>query len=309
MPRSTATTAVVFCVLAGSMAALAYAQPVGASVGSAASTAAASRPAGQPAALVPGPYKITGKGAEIMNAVSGKRLWSRALNTERPIASITKIMTAIVVIKTGHLNRMIKVTKAAETYAADHDATTAGLVPGNVLTARQLLEGLLLPSGADAAYLLAHAYAPGWEGFVRKMNAEASRLGMTSTHFANFDGLPWPTEYSTYSTPHDLMIMARAAMELPVLRYIVGLRHHYISATKEHKAYSWSNTNLLLGHYSGADGIKTGFTLGAGYCLLFEAKRGTQELVGVVLDSTRSEPAVRFTAAARLLNWGFRVIG
>jgi serine-type D-Ala-D-Ala carboxypeptidase (penicillin-binding protein 5/6) len=308
-PRSTATSAAMACVLAAATAALVSAQPVGASVGRASSASVATRTSGPAAARVPGPYKITAKGAEIINAVTGRRLWSKAINTERPIASITKVMTAMVVIDDGHLNRKIKVTQAAENYAAEYDATTAGLVPGNVLTARQLLEGLLLPSGADAAYLLAHAYGPGWRRFVGKMNATARKLGMTSTHFANFDGLPWPTEYSTYSTPRDLMIMAAAAMKLPLLRYMVGQSHHYISATKAHQAYSWANTNLLLGHYPGAVGIKTGFTLGAGYCLLFEAKRGTHELLGVVLDSTNTNPAIRFVAAARLLNWGFKTIG
>jgi serine-type D-Ala-D-Ala carboxypeptidase (penicillin-binding protein 5/6) len=291
------------------MALLVSAQPVGASVGRAPAADFAGRTSRAATARVGGPYEITAKGADLVNAASGQRLWSKGLNTARPMASITKIMTAIVVIKIGHLNRKIKVTQAAETYAAEYGATTAGLVPGNVLTARQLLEGLLLPSGADAAYLLAHAYGPGWRRFVGRMNTVAHTLGMTSTHFANFDGLPWPTEYSTYSTPHDLMIMAAAAMKMPLLRYMVGQRHHYISATKEHKAYSWANTNLLLGSYRGAIGIKTGFTHGAGYCLLFEAKRGTHELLGVVLDSSHTVPTVRFTAAARLLNWGFKTIG
>jgi serine-type D-Ala-D-Ala carboxypeptidase (penicillin-binding protein 5/6) len=308
-PGATTTAAAVACLMVASMAVLASAQPAGASVGRAPSAAVASRAPSAAAARLRGPYKITAKGAEIENAVSGKRLWSRAIDTERPIASITKVMTAIVVIRMGHLNRKIRVTQAAENYAARYDATTAGLVPGNVLTARQLLEGLLLPSGADAAYLLAHTYGPGWRRFVGRMNTVARTLGMTSTHFANFDGLPWPTEYSTYSTPRDLMIMAAAAMKLRLLRYMVGQRRHYISATKEHKAYSWANTNLLLGRYPGAIGIKTGFTLGAGYCLLFEARRGTHELLGVVLDSSHTVPTVRFTAAARLLNWGFKTIG
>ena len=101
-------------------------------------------------------------------------------------------MTAIVVIRAGHLARKITVTQRAVDYAQEHDATTAGLRPGDVLSAWQLLEGLLLPSGADAAYLLANAYGHGWQEFVRKMNATARALGLTQTHFANFDGLPWP---------------------------------------------------------------------------------------------------------------------
>jgi serine-type D-Ala-D-Ala carboxypeptidase (penicillin-binding protein 5/6) len=261
------------------------------------------------AAKAHSPSDITAAAAELINAISGRRLWSRGLDIERPIASITKVMTAIVVIEAGQLDRKISVTQAAETYAEENSATSAGLVPGDVLTTRQLLEGLLLPSGADAAYLLANAYGPGWRAFVRKMNAAARKLGMTSTHFANFDGLPWPTEYSTYSTPNDLMIMAKAAMKLAVLRSIVAQHRFYIEATSQHHEYHWKNTDLLLDRYRGAIGIKTGFTLGAGYCLLFEAKRGKHELLGVVLDSTNTEPGVRFSAAARLLNWGFQLLG
>ncbi len=283
----------VACVLAGALGTAALAPSAGAA------TAVRAR----------GPYRVVARAAELINLASGRRLWSRDLATERPIASITKVMTAIVVIESGHLNRKITVTQAAENYAAEHDAGSAGLRPGDVLTSRQLLEGLLLPSGADAAYLLAYSYGPGWRAFVRKMNATARKLGMTHTHFANFDGLPWPTEYTTYSTPPDLMIMAEAAMKLKLFREIVGQRTHYIAATSAHKAYAWANTNLLLRRYPGTIGIKTGFTLGAGYCLLFEAKRGTHVLLGVVLNSTASNQYSRFTAAARMLNWGFKTLG
>jgi serine-type D-Ala-D-Ala carboxypeptidase (penicillin-binding protein 5/6) len=255
------------------------------------------------------PAGVIAAAGELVNARTGSWMWSRELNTERPIASLTKVMTAIVVIEAGDLNRKITVTEAAEQYAEDNSAGTAGLIPGDVLTAYQLLEGLLLPSGADAAYLLANAYGPGWRAFVGKMNATARQLGLTRTHFANFDGLPWPTEYSTYSDPHDLIIMGETAMKLAVFRKIVGERTHWIGATGEHHSYYWKNTNLLLGRYPGAVGIKTGFTLGAGYCLLFEAKRGGSELIGVVLDSTATDAGVRFTAATRLLNWGFAEAG
>jgi serine-type D-Ala-D-Ala carboxypeptidase (penicillin-binding protein 5/6) len=297
------------CLLAGILAGLLpAAQPAAAAAARASVPATAGRPAATAARLA-APTDITAAAAALLNAASGRALWSREFSTERPIASITKVMTAMVVIKSIDLKRKIRVTQAAESYAADYDATTAGLVVGDVLTARQLLEGLLLPSGADAAYLLANSFGPGWRAFVRKMNATARQLGMTRTHFANFDGLPWPTEYSTYSTAHDLMIMAAAAMKLTVFRDIVRQRHDVVAATSEHHRYDWTNTDLLIGRYSGAVGIKTGFTLGAGYCLLFEAVRGKHELVGVVLDSTNTNPAVRFTAATRLLNWGFQDLG
>jgi serine-type D-Ala-D-Ala carboxypeptidase (penicillin-binding protein 5/6) len=262
-----------------------------------------------PAPATAGPTGVVAAGAELINAGTGSQLWSRRLDRERPIASITKVMTALLVLRNGQLKRQILVTAAAEQYAQSFHPTEAGLHPGDVLTARQLLEGLLLPSGADAAYLLATSFGPGRSTFVHRMNVVASGLHMTRTHFANFDGLPYPTESSTYSTPHDLMLLARAAMKFAVFRQIVAQRTHSIAATSEHHHYYWTNTNLLLGSYPGAVGIKTGFTSGAGYCLLFAAVRGTRELIGVVLDSTATDPNERFTAAARMLTWGFRVLG
>ncbi len=252
------------------------------------------------------PTGIVAAGGELVDARTGTVLWSRGLRGERPIASITKVMTAIVVIRAGHLARKITVTQRAVDYARQHDATTAGLRPGDVLSAWQLLEGLLLPSGADAAYLLAGAYGHGWQEFVRRMNTTARALGLAQTHFANFDGLPWPTEHSTYSTPQDVIRLGEAAMTLPAFRQIVRLRQARVRATRWHQQYHWTNTDLLLGSYRGAIGIKTGFAGGAGYCLLFAAIRGKRELMGVVLDSTGTDAASRFSAATRLLNWGFR---
>ena len=216
---------------------------------------------GRPGARRPGgPTGIVAAGANLVNARTGAVLWSRGLRRERPIASLTKVMTAIVIIRAGHLDRKITVTQRAVTYAHEYDATSAGLRPGDVLTARQLLEGMLLPSGADAAYLLANAYGHGWRAFVRKMNVTARELGLTQTHFANFDGLPWPTERSTYSTPYDVVRLGEAAMKLPLFRRIVRLRQARIRATRWHQRYRWQNTDLLLGRYRGAIGIKTGFT-------------------------------------------------
>ena len=249
------------------------------------------------------PVGIVAAAAELVSVTSGKQMWSRGLDARYPVASLTKVMTALVVLSAGDLNRKIKVTEAAEQYAAAHYAATADLHVGDVLTTWQLLEGMLLDSGADAAYLLASSYGPGWHSFVRMMNGTARRLGMTQTHFANFDGLPWPTPDAGYSTPRDLIIMGEAAMKLPDFRKIVSLRSLWIGATREHHSYDWQSTDVLLTQYRGAIGIKTGFTTAAGYCLLFEARRGSTDLMGVVLDSTSA--TMRFTAAERLLNWGF----
>jgi D-alanyl-D-alanine carboxypeptidase (penicillin-binding protein 5/6) len=249
------------------------------------------------------PAGVIAAAGELANVASGRLMWSRGLDTRLPIASLTKVMTAIVVLSGGDLSRKIRVTDAAEQYAAANGATTAGLYVGDVLTARQLLVGMLLQSGADAAYLLANSYGPGRHAFVRKMNATARRLGMTHTHFANVDGLPWPTPTSTYSTPHDLVIMGEAAMKLPGFRAIVSQRSHWVGATGAHHGYYWRSTDLLLTQYPGAIGIKTGFTRAAGFCLLFEARRGHTELMGVVLGS--ADGSERYAAAERLLDWGF----
>ncbi len=252
-----------------------------------------------------GPGGIHATGADLEDATTGQSLWGLADTTPRPMASITKIMTALVVVQDGNLTRTIKVPKAAVSYVRKYGASTAGLKPGDVLTAQNLLEGLLLPSGCDAAYVLATAYGPGRTAFIAQMNAEAVKLGLAGTHFANFDGLPWPTATATHSTPADLLTLAGAAMAQPVLSAIVGQQSFHLAGAPGHHAYTWQNTNLLLGSYPGAIGIKTGFTSAAGYCLLFEATRGSQTLVGVVLHSTSANPADRFSDAAAMLNWGF----
>jgi D-alanyl-D-alanine carboxypeptidase (penicillin-binding protein 5/6) len=270
--------------------------------------AATARP-GPPAAVArvssAGPSGVAAKAAAVENAATGRLLWSRGLDTERPMASITKVMTALVVIRAGHLGRTITIPSAVVGYVREHDASNAGLRPGDRLTARQLLYALLLPSGADAAYALAETYGPGLYAFIRKMNATARLLGMTRTHFSNFDGLPYPTEYSTYSTPADLLRLGRAAMTLPVFRSVVDQRTYRLAAGSGHHAYTWNNLNPLLGRYPGAIGIKPGYTHAAGQCLLFEATRNGYSLIGVTLDSPGSISTVGAIAATRILNWAF----
>jgi len=255
---------------------------------------AASRPAG-----VAAPW------AELANAVSGAVLWSRASAAERPMGSITKVMTAYVVIEAGHLNRVITVPQGIIGYDREFDASTAGLHPGEKLTALQLLYAMMLPSGCDAAYTLASGYGPGLAAFIGKMNATAKRLGLTKTHFSDFSGLPDPGQYTTYSTARDLVSLGRDAMRLALFRQIVTTRSFAVTATRGHRAHSWRNLNLLLARYPGAVGIKTGFTAAAGECLLFEARRGGRTLIGVVLHSSASDLNATFNDAAKILNWGF----
>jgi len=271
------------------------------------SAASAARPAA--ATIATSPSGVQAQAAAVADASDGTVLWSRDLNTERPIGSITKVMTAVVVIYAGDLNRLITVPSAVVGYVNTYDASTAGLRPGDTLTATQLLAALLLPSGADAAYTLALAYGPGLSAFIAKMNADAEALGLTRTHFSNFDGLPWPTEYATYSTAADLITLGRFAMQSAVFRSIVDQRTYRVAAGPGHHAYVWQNTDPLLGVYPGAIGIKTGYTQAAGHCLLFEATRGGRSFIGVTLGSPGAGTTVNGADPTLILNWAFSLPG
>jgi len=247
------------------------------------------------------PRLIAARAAELADGTTGKQLWGRWQYSPRPIASITKVMTALVVVQSRQLDRRITITAADGEYARAHGATSAGLRAGDVLTARQLLFAMLLPSGADAAHALARIFGPGWPAFVRKMNAAARRLHLVGTHFANFVGL----SVHDQSTPRNLLLLGEAAMRQSAIRDVVARRRYLLRAAPHHHRYLWQNTNVLLGRYPGAIGIKTGWTPSAGECLLFEATHNGHVLIGVVLHSAATKTGATFTDATRLLNWGF----
>jgi D-alanyl-D-alanine carboxypeptidase (penicillin-binding protein 5/6) len=255
------------------------------------------------------PAGVRAPWAELANAATGADLWSRSSVSERPMGSVTKVMTAYVVIEAGGLNRVITVPEGIVAYDKKYDASTAGLVPGEKLTALQLLYAMMLPSGCDAAYTLATAYGPGFTAFVAKMNATARKLGLSKTHFSDPSGLPNPGQYTNYSTVRDLISLGRDAMKLAVFRQVVAARSYHLAAGAGHRAHTWKNLNQLLTSYSGAVGIKTGFTAAAGECLLFEARRGSTTLIGAVLHSAATESASDQAAPVRdataMLNWGF----
>jgi D-alanyl-D-alanine carboxypeptidase (penicillin-binding protein 5/6) len=304
LPGHLALAAAAGAILAGW---LAPGQIASASASATATTtgAAARLSAATISARIPAPTGVHALGAALEQENTGRLLWSRAADTKRPIGSLTKVMTALVVLRAGGLNRELTVSQAAVNYARQNDGSSAGLHAGDKLTTQQLLEAMLVPSGCDAAYVLASAYGPGLPAFVAKMNALARQLGLGRTHFSNADGLPLPGEYSTYSTPRNLLVIARAAMADPLFRSIVAAHRIYLAAGSGHHAYIWHTTNQLISKYPGMIGIKTGSTLAAGYCLLFADQRSSGTLVGVVLDSSPSARAVSFTDAEQLLNWGF----
>ncbi len=258
-----------------------------------------------PAWLSPEPPDVQAPQAALADGNTGAIRWSREANTPVPIASITKVMTALVVLNSGDIDRTITVPQGIIDYDRKYGASTADLVPGEVLTARELLYALLLPSGCDAAYTLAEAYGPGRGEFIAKMNDTARQLGMAGTHFSDPSGLPDPTDYSTYSTPTDLVTLGLRAMSQPLFRDIVRQQSHHLPAAPGHRDHVWETTNLLLHDYPGTVGIKTGSTDAAGTCLLFEAVRLGQPLIGVVLHSSPDSDVAAQRDAEHMLNWGF----
>jgi D-alanyl-D-alanine carboxypeptidase (penicillin-binding protein 5/6) len=255
--------------------------------------------------VVGAPRGVKAKEGILVDATTGQVLWARNADIPRPIASITKVMTALVILQEGDLNRRITVPKGVIGYVAEYGAEAAGLVPGQVYTTDELLHIMLVMSAADAAYTLANAYGPGLPAFIAKMNIEASNLGLADTHFTSPDGLPYPTEFSTYSTPADLVTLGEVAMQNPVFRSIVDLKYYNLPKGDGHKAVSATSDDTLLGVYAGLIGIKTGYTNAAAHTLLFEAVRNGRTLIGVVLGSPATSPFTGAQDTAKVLNWGF----
>jgi D-alanyl-D-alanine carboxypeptidase (penicillin-binding protein 5/6) len=269
-----------------------------------ASARAKTAPAGE-LAVAGTPVKVGAKAGILVDAATGQVLWARNADTALPIASIAKVMAALVILQAGGLSRQLMVPKAVTGYVATYGANAAGLVPGQTFTVDELLHIMMVLSAADAAYTLADAYGPGLPAFVAKMNAEAARLGLAGTHFTSPDGLPYPTETSTYSTPADLVRLGEVAMSYPEFRAIVDMRVYNLAQGSGHKAVSVSSDSYFLRTYPGAVGIKTGFTNTAGHTLLFEAVRNGRTLIGDVLGSSDNGYTAAALDADQILNWAF----
>lgn len=263
-------------------------------------------------AATPPTPTITAKGGFVMNDGTAKALYAKAADTRRSTGSTTKIMTAKVVLAQKNLNLDSKVTiqKAYSDYIVKNTASSARLIVGDKVTVRQLLYGLMLPSGCDAAYALADKFGSGTtraarvKSFIGKMNASAKSLGLKNTHFDSFDGIG---SGSNYSTPRDLTKIASSAMKSSTFRAIAKTKSTKQKVTTKSGGYrymSWTNTNPLLGGYSGAIGVKTGSGPSAKYCLVFAATRNGKTLIGTVLTSTSATS--RTTDAKKLLDYGFK---
>ncbi|MEV4299708.1 D-alanyl-D-alanine carboxypeptidase family protein [Microbispora rosea] len=238
---------------------------------------------------------VTAREAYLVDITDGTVQFAKRETRRVPVASLTKVMTAYVVRRQARLDDVVTITKADIRHATAGGATTAGLRAGERLTVRDLLYGLMLPSGADAAHALAERYGPGTAKFVAKMNAAARRLGLRDTRYANPDGLP----SKAYSTARDQATLAVAALRDPVIATVARTPKRVVGKSALHRAHVWRNTNDLLD--DGAVGLKTGFTSQAGYCLSFAAVLDGRTYVGVVLGE-RSEKA-RLATARTLLDW------
>ncbi|MFJ6464886.1 D-alanyl-D-alanine carboxypeptidase family protein [Streptomyces sp. NPDC091387] len=268
--------------------------------------------ASQAQAAAPKPPTIVAKGGFVMNNGTGKTLFTKAADTRRSTGSTTKIMTARVVLaqKGLNLNSKVTVQKAYSDYIVSKGASSARLIVGDKVTVGQLLYGLMLPSGCDAAYALADKFGSGStraarvKSFIGKMNSTAKTLGLKNTHFDSFDGIG---NGSNYSTPRDLTKLASSAMKYSTFRTVVKTKSTKQKVTTKSGGYrymSWTNTNKLLGTYSGAIGVKTGSGPAAKYCLVFAATRSGKTVIGTVLTATSE--STRTADAKKLMDYGFK---
>jgi D-alanyl-D-alanine carboxypeptidase (penicillin-binding protein 5/6) len=228
---------------------------------------------------------------------SGRLMYAKAPDAHRPIASLTKVMTAILLLEAGHLDAVVTIPPEAVFEGDDYGASSsAGLHAGERLTVRDLLYAMMLGSANDAAVALAIHEAGSTEAFVDQMNAKAGSLGMEGTHFLSPNGL----DDRGRSTARDLATLTGVAYDTPGFAPIVATKQRTIPGPGD-TTRSIQNRNVLLWLYPGAIGAKTGSTATAGYCLDATAERGGRRLVAIVLGA----PADAFSDAAALLNYGF----
>lgn len=227
----------------------------------------------------------------------GQLMLARSPDAPRPIASLTKVMTALLVLEDRELGDEIAVSGAAVFDDDDFGASsTLGLKAGERRTVRELLDALMLQSANDAALALAIAVSGSEQRFVSLMNERARALGMSDTRFFSPSGL----DDRGRSTARDLLVLTRAAYAEQGFGQIVASQFRTIPAPRG-RPRRVQNRNALLWLYRGAIGVKTGSTVGAGYCVIATAERGGRRLVAIVLGD-RNEP---FSEAATLLEHGF----
>jgi D-alanyl-D-alanine carboxypeptidase (penicillin-binding protein 5/6) len=231
-----------------------------------------------------------------MDAGTGKVLYSRNADKRLEMASTTKIMTAILILESLPLDKKVKVPRAAVGVAG----STLGLRAGETFTVEQLLYAMMVPSANDAAITLAIAEAGSVKAFVAKMNAKAEEMGLTKTHFANPNGLHVANHYSSAK---DMATLASYAMKDGTFRRIVATREYVLPHAGGVAPKVLKTSNELMRDVAWVNGIKTGSTPYAGYCLVASATKNGLTLISVVLGA--KDEKVRAAECKALLSYGF----
>jgi serine-type D-Ala-D-Ala carboxypeptidase (penicillin-binding protein 5/6) len=246
----------------------------------------------------PKPPKLNARSWTLLDADTGLYLAGKNPDKRLPIASITNIMTALVALDEANLGEEVTVTGEAERFVG-YVYSNIGLIKGEHLSVRELLEAALIPSGTEAVYTLAgHLGGGSVDAFVEDMNQKADSMGLKNTHFENPAGLD---AKGHYSSARDLATMTRTAMKYPTFADIVDTEQDTI--TTQNREIEISNTNLLLYVDEQANGVKTGTSPDAGPCLVASATEGDESYIAVLLDAAGEE--YRFDAARTILEYGF----
>lgn len=247
------------------------------------------------------PLSVSSKSAILMDVGSGQVLYEKNAHDKLPPASVTKVMTMLLVCEALDSG---KITLNDNVQISENAASMGGsqifLEPGEVQKVDTLLKGIAVASANDGCVAMAEYVAGSVESFVDMMNAKAKELNMKDTNFVNTNGLPVDNHYTS---AHDIAIMSRELLKHDVITKYLTTWMDQIVVGKKQVSVGLANTNKLIKHYQGATGVKTGFTQQAKYCLSASARRGDTHLVAVTLGAETSPE--RFKDATSLLNFGF----
>jgi len=248
-----------------------------------------------PLQAAPAP-EITAKSAILVDANSGKVLYSKNDEAQRAVASTQKLITALIVAEAGDLDKKVEI-EATDTNC---EPTKINVKPGQSYTRLQLLNALLVKSGNDVARTLARDNAGSIDAFADKMTQRVRNLGGTSSNFENPNGLP---AQGQYSTARDMARVARMAYRNPTLREIMRTKN-YNFRFNSGNVVPLRNTNRVLRTYSFCNGMKTGYTDLAGHCLISSGSYNGRDVIAVVLGSTKARIA---DESAKLLAYGLNI--
>jgi serine-type D-Ala-D-Ala carboxypeptidase (penicillin-binding protein 5/6) len=237
--------------------------------------------------------RVRAPAAILVDAGTGRVLWAERPHQRRKIASLTKIMTATLALHEVPWHSRVTVAHSV----TEVPLVREGLRTGERVEAWKLFYALLLYSGNDDANQLAISSAGSVHGFLRQMNDEAQRLGLRDTHYTSPSGV---RDHGNYSTPWDLAALTRYAFRNARFDRLVQTRRKQVRWSAPTNSKIYLNNNALLSEYTGANGVKTGYTHESGWCLVASATRHGRRLIAVVLDS----PNI-YADARRLLNLGF----